>query len=75
MKLGCISIELLPDDAPEGCGGKYRLVSDEDGRRPVYKHISKDRYILYTENGSRIGWGCGSTPTSGGVFFIQSKSL
>ena len=42
--------------------------------RPVYKHISNDRYIFYAEEKVNLGhsenWVCG--PNSGGAF-IQSK--
>ena len=78
MKLGCTSIVLLPDNAYAGCGGEYSLSFDEHVTwaplRPVYKHISKDRYIFYTGNGYIEGWGCGTKEhLSIGTYFIQSK--
>ena len=78
MKLDCTSIELLPEDTYAGCGGKYSLLLNEHVSwaplLPVYKHISKDRYIFYTGNNYTEGWGCGSkAQLSSGSYYIHSK--
>ena len=77
LKIGCISIELHPDDAYAGCGGKYSLVFDEHVSwaplRSVYKHISRDRYIFWTGNVFIEGWGCGAKrELSTGSYYIES---
>ena len=78
IKLGLTSIELLPNDAYAGCGGKYIIVPDEHvswaPQRPVYKHISRDRYIFYNI-GNRFdeGWRCGDKEDlSTGSYYVES---
>ena len=80
LYLACTCLELFPGGASVDtldCGGQYHLsisedpdFSDEENTklRPVYKHVSRERYIFYLNK----NWVCGKK--DGLTFkFIKSK--